>query len=45
MTRINALLRDYPNFRSRTWWPRLLLARARPLQTFGNVVKTVRRTA
>ncbi len=42
MTRVNALLRDYPNFRL-AYLVRgdLLLARARPLQTFGNVVKTV----
>ena len=42
MTRVNALLRDYPNFRL-AYLVRgdLLLARSRPLQTFGNVVKTV----
>jgi murein L,D-transpeptidase YafK len=42
MKRVDALLRDYPNFRL-AYLVRgdLLLARARPLQTFGNVVKTV----
>ena len=42
MTRVDALLRDYPNFRL-AYLVRgdLLLARARPLLTFGNVVKTV----
>ena len=42
MRRIDALLRDYPNFRL-AYLVRgdLLLARSRPLQTFGNVVKTV----
>src|SRR5207237_10203165 len=42
MRRVDALLRDYPNFRL-AYLVRgdLLLARAQPLQTFGNVVKTV----
>jgi len=42
MRRVDALLRDYPNFRL-AYLVRgdLLLARTRPLQTFGNVVKTV----
>jgi murein L,D-transpeptidase YafK len=42
MRRVDALLRDYPNFRL-AYLVRgdLLLARARPLLTFGNVVKTV----
>src|SRR3989441_8399040 len=41
MTRVNALLRDYPNFRL-AYLVRgdLLLARSPPLQTFGNAVKT-----
>src|SRR5438094_617690 len=40
--RVDALLRDYPNFRL-AYLVRgdLLLARSRPLLTFGNVVKTV----
>ena len=40
--RVDSLLRDYPNFRL-AYLVRgdLLLARARPLETFGNVVKTV----
>jgi murein L,D-transpeptidase YafK len=40
--RVDALLHDYPNFRL-AYLVRgdLLLARARPLETFGNVVKTV----
>src|SRR5205807_3574596 len=42
MRRVDTLLRDYPNFRL-AYLVRgdLLLARARPLETFGNVVKTV----
>jgi murein L,D-transpeptidase YafK len=42
LTRVDALIRDYPNFRL-AYLVRgdLLLARARPLQTFGNVEKTV----
>jgi len=42
MTRVDALIREYPNFRL-AYLVRgdLLLARARPLQTFGNVEKTV----
>jgi hypothetical protein len=40
--RVDALLRDYPNFRlAHLVRGDLLLARARPLETFGNVVKTV----
>ncbi len=40
--RVDALIRDYPNFRlAHLVRGDLLLARARPLQTFGNVVKTV----
>jgi len=40
--RIDALLHDYPNFRlAHLVRGDLLLARARPLETFGNVVKTV----
>ena len=42
LTRVDALLRDYPNFRlAHLVRGDLLLARARPLETFGNVVKTV----
>jgi murein L,D-transpeptidase YafK len=42
MTKIDALLRDHPNFRlAHLVRGDLLLARARPLETFGNVVKTV----
>src|SRR5262249_53450443 len=42
MTRVDELLRDYPNFRlAHLVRGDLLLARARPLETFGNVVKTV----
>jgi murein L,D-transpeptidase YafK len=42
MTRVDALLRDHPNFRlAHLVRGDLLLARARPLETFGNVVKTV----
>jgi murein L,D-transpeptidase YafK len=42
LKRVDALIADYPNFRL-AYLVRgdLLLARARPLQTFGNVVKTV----
>ena len=42
LKRVDALLRDYPNFRL-AYLVRgdLLLARSRPLLTFGNVVKTV----
>ena len=40
--RIDTLLRDHPNFRlAHLVRGDLLLARARPLETFGNVVKTV----
>jgi len=40
--RVDGLLRDYPNFRlAHLVRGDLLLARSRPLQTFGNVVKTV----
>ncbi|HEY3075887.1 MAG TPA: L,D-transpeptidase family protein [Burkholderiales bacterium] len=42
LKRIDALIADYPNFRlAHLVRGDLLLARARPLQTFGNVVKTV----
>jgi predicted Zn-dependent protease len=42
LTRVDALIRDYPNFRlAHLVRGDLLLARTRPLQTFGNVVKTV----
>ena len=42
LTRVDALIRDYPNFRlAHLVRGDLLLARARPLQTFGNVAKTV----
>ncbi len=42
LTRVEALLRDYPNFRlAHLVRGDLLLARARPLETFGNVLKTV----
>jgi murein L,D-transpeptidase YafK len=42
LNRVDGLIRDYPNFRL-AYLVRgdLLLARARPLQTFGNVAKTV----
>ena len=42
LKRVDSLIADYPNFRL-AYLVRgdLLLARARPLQTFGNVVKTV----
>ena len=42
MVRVEALIRDYPNFRlAHLVRGDLLLARARPLETFGNVEKTV----
>ena len=42
LVRIEGLLRDYPNFRlAHLVRGDLLLARSRPLQTFGNVLKTV----
>jgi len=42
MSKVDELLRDYPNFRlAHLVRGDLLLARGRPLQTFGNVVKTV----
>jgi len=42
LKRVDALIADYPNFRlAHLVRGDLLLARARPLQTFGNVVKTV----
>ena len=42
LTRVDALIRDYPNFRlAHLVRGDLLLARARPLQKFGNVAKTV----
>jgi len=42
MKQIDALIAEYPNFRlAHLVRGDLLLARARPLQTFGNVVKTV----
>jgi len=42
LARVEGLLRDYPNFRlAHLVRGDLLLARSRPLQTFGNVVKTV----
>jgi murein L,D-transpeptidase YafK len=42
LKRVDALLRDYPNFRlAHLVRGDLLLARSRPLQTFGNVAKTV----
>ena len=42
LKRVEALIADYPNFRlAHLVRGDLLLARARPLQTFGNVVKTV----
>jgi murein L,D-transpeptidase YafK len=42
LKRVDALIADYPNFRL-AYLVRgdLLLSRARPLETFGNVVKTV----
>jgi len=40
--RVDALIRDHPNFRlAHLVRGDLLLARSRPLQTFGNVAKTV----
>src|SRR5262245_60175837 len=42
LQRVDALVRDYPNFRlAHLVRGDLLLARSRPLLTFGNVVKTV----
>src|SRR5882672_7953163 len=42
MQRVDALISDYPNFRlAHLVRGDLLLARSRPLETFGNVVKTV----
>ena len=42
MKRVDALIRDHPNFRlAHLVRGDLLLARARPLETFGNVTKTV----
>jgi len=42
LERVEALLRDHPNFRlAHLVRGDLLLARSRPLQTFGDVVKTV----
>ena len=42
MQRVDALIHDYPNFRlAHLVRGDLLLARSRPLLTFGNVVKTV----
>jgi len=42
LRRVDALIRDYPNFRlAHLVRGDLLLARSRPLLTFGNVVKTV----
>ena len=42
LKRVDALIRDHPNFRlAHLVRGDLLLARARPLQTFGNVAKTV----
>ena len=42
LTRVEALIRDHPNFRlAHLVRGDLLLARSRPLQTFGDVVKTV----
>jgi murein L,D-transpeptidase YafK len=44
LKRVDALIADYPNFRlAHLVRGDLLLARARPLETFGNVVKTVPR--
>ena len=42
LSRVDSLIRDYPNFRL-AYLVRgdLLLARSRPLETFGNVAKTV----
>jgi murein L,D-transpeptidase YafK len=42
LQRVDALIRDYPNFRlAHLVRGDLLLARARPLETFGNVTKNV----
>jgi murein L,D-transpeptidase YafK len=42
LRRVDALIRDHPNFRlAHLVRGDLLLARSRPLQTFGNVTKTV----
>jgi murein L,D-transpeptidase YafK len=42
LKRVEALIRDHPNFRlAHLVRGDLLLARARPLETFGNVAKTV----
>jgi murein L,D-transpeptidase YafK len=42
LKRVDALIADYPNFRlAHLVRGDLLLARSRPLETFGNVVKTV----
>jgi len=42
MKRVDALIHDYPNFRlAHLVRGDLLLARTRPLETFGNVAKTV----
>jgi murein L,D-transpeptidase YafK len=42
LQRVDALIRDHPNFRlAHLVRGDLLLARAQPLQTFGNVAKTV----
>jgi murein L,D-transpeptidase YafK len=42
LQRVDALIRDHPNFRlAHLVRGDLLLARSRPLQTFGNVAKTV----
>jgi murein L,D-transpeptidase YafK len=42
LKRVDALIADYPNFRlAHLVRGDLLLARGRPLQTFGNVMKTV----
>jgi murein L,D-transpeptidase YafK len=42
LKRVDALIRDHPNFRlAHLVRGDLLLARSRPLQTFGNVAKTV----
>ena len=42
LKRVDALIRDYPNFRlAHLVRGDLLLARARPLETFGNVAKSV----
>jgi hypothetical protein len=42
LQRVESLIRDYPNFRlAHLVRGDLLLARSRPLLTFGNVAKTV----